>query len=145
MLDPRFYDRFPELSAYKKQIVLLPEDPSHFTELGEVMDRIQHVQQRYVGIYTRKHIVIQSGCDTFCTFCTTIQARGSHTSRTMADILEEIRQFEASGGKEIVLTGINLGAWGASHTRKTQESRFPELLECILTHTTMPRIRISSI
>jgi len=63
----------------------------------------------------------------------------------LPEIIEEIKQIEAEGGKEIVLTGINLAAWGASNTRNTKESRFNELLEAILEQTTIPRIRISSL
>ncbi len=59
-------------------------------------------------LYTRKHLVIQTGCDNFCTFCLTLQARGRHKSRDIDSILDEIREYEAGGGKEVVLTGTNL-------------------------------------
>lgn len=62
-------------------------------------------------IFTRKFLVIQTGCDNFCTFCLTVQARGRHKWRVAGEILEEINEFVAEGGKEVVLTGINLGAW----------------------------------
>jgi threonylcarbamoyladenosine tRNA methylthiotransferase MtaB len=56
-------------------------------------------------------MVIQTGCDNFCTFCLTVQARGRHKWRPIEEILEEIRDFVDGGGKEVVFTGINLGAW----------------------------------
>lgn len=62
-------------------------------------------------LFTRKYMVIQTGCDNFCTFCLTVQARGRHKYRAMEEILEEVREFVAGGGKEVVFTGINLGAW----------------------------------
>jgi tRNA A37 methylthiotransferase MiaB len=71
--------------------------------------------------------------------------RGPSRSRPLEDIIAEIQQIEAQGSKEIVLTGVNLMARGASSTRKPEESRFPELLEAILRKTSIPRIRISSI
>lgn len=59
-------------------------------------------------LFTRKYMVIQTGCDNFCTFCLTVQARGRHKWRPMAEIIEEINTFVANGGKEVVFTGINL-------------------------------------
>jgi tRNA A37 methylthiotransferase MiaB len=53
---------------------------------------------------TKKYIVIQGGCDNFCTFCLTIHKRGKHNSRPVSEILAEINEFVAGGGKEIVLT-----------------------------------------
>jgi tRNA A37 methylthiotransferase MiaB len=71
--------------------------------------------------------------------------RGQHRSRSLEDIITEIQQIEAQGGKEIVLTGINLASRGANTTRNPSETQFPLLLEAILKQTTLPRIRISSI
>lgn len=55
-------------------------------------------------LYTRKFIVIQSGCDTFCTFCLTIHKRGSNRNRPAQEIIDEINAFVEQGGKEIILT-----------------------------------------
>jgi tRNA A37 methylthiotransferase MiaB len=89
--------------------------------------------------------MIQNGCDNHCSFCLTVKKRGPHQSRPLNDIITEIQQIEAQGGKEIVLTGINLAARGCTNTRNPIETQFPELLETILRETTIPRIRISSI
>jgi len=62
-------------------------------------------------LFTRKYMVIQTGCDNFCTFCLTVQARGRHKWRPMEEIIEEVNTFVEGGGKEVVFTGINLGAW----------------------------------
>jgi threonylcarbamoyladenosine tRNA methylthiotransferase MtaB len=51
------------------------------------------------------------GCDNFCTFCLTVQARGRHRSRSIEEIIADVNEFVAGGGKEIVITGINIGAW----------------------------------
>ncbi len=110
-------------------------------------------------IYTKKFVLIQGGCDSFCTFCLTVQKRGRHYYRAAEDIVEEIKDFEAQWGKEVVLTGVNLSAWGLSNTfrvkdfsqdiekkgEKWQGSRFAELLQYILDHTSIPRVRISSL
>lgn len=97
------------------------------------------------GLHTKKFIVIQTGCDNFCTFCLTVQARGRHKSRSSEDIIAEINDFMKSGGKEVVLTGTNLGAWGAQSSEDIADSRFAELLKEILEKTTLSRLRISSL
>lgn len=94
---------------------------------------------------TRKNIPIQTGCDTYCAYCIIPFARGAAHSFSAKKIIDEILEFEKTGGREIILTGINLAAWGCSHTRKPEESKFSELLAEILEKTSIPRIRISSI
>lgn len=147
--DP-FFAIYPWLKKYKDQLTLLGEDPllqSDVVQAGEyeLNREIEQADVSWENIFTKKYIVIQSGCDTFCTFCLTIYKRGSHRSRTEEEIIDEIKQFVDQWGKEIVITGVNLAARGASHTRKPQESRFSQLLEAILTKTTIKRIRISSL
>ena len=94
---------------------------------------------------TRLPIAIQTGCDNFCTFCITRIARGSHRNFTTTNIIKQIKHAEDLGIKEIVLTGINIGAWGCKNSNKPKESRFTELLEIILRKTKIPRIRLSSL
>jgi tRNA A37 methylthiotransferase MiaB len=96
-------------------------------------------------IFTRKFLVVQTGCDNFCTFCLTVQARGRHKWRPIEEVLEEIHDFVSQGGKEVVLTGINLGAWGAPSSNDYHLSKFVELVEVILKKTTLERLRISSL
>ena len=62
---------------------------------------------------TRATLKIQDGCDQFCTYCRVPFARGPSRSRPVASILEQVEQTIALGYKEIVLTGIHLGLYGA--------------------------------
>jgi len=156
-----FFEVYPELEKFRENLVLLGEDPEQYDEHLNVADYelnrefyewAPHKKTKFLGkswakksYTTRKYIVIQSGCDTFCSFCLTIRKRGAHRNRNLADILAEIDDFVAGGGQEIILTGVNLAARGASHTRKPEESRFSELLEAIVEKTAVPRIRISSL
>ncbi len=135
-----FFAYYPELAPYQEQIMLLAEDP--LEEESELAFSFKMPNQK---LRTKNYVIIQNGCDNHCSFCLTIFKRGAHRNRPLQEIIEEIKQIEAEGGKEIVLTGINLAAWGASNTRNTKESRFNELLEAILEQTTIPRIRISSL
>lgn len=80
-LDPRFWEKYPQLTPYKNSIVPLGQDPHTVPGLKKTLGsqdglqaKLQRLQQQQ-NLYTRKHIVIQTGCDTFCTFCATIHAR----------------------------------------------------------------------
>lgn len=135
-----FFTYYPELQPYQERITLLAEDP--LEEESELAFSFKMPGQK---LWTKNYVIIQNGCDNHCSFCLTIFKRGPHRNRPLPEIIEEIKQIEAEGGKEIVLTGINLAAWGASNTRNAHESRLNELLEAILEQTSIPRIRISSL
>jgi len=108
--------------------------------------RLRGVRVQTEGnIRTRKFIEIQTGCDTYCAYCIIPFVRGKSKSRPPEEIIRDILELETQGSKEIVLTGINLAAWGASNTNKPEENRFAELLKKILEKTNIPRIRISSV
>lgn len=94
---------------------------------------------------TRLPVAIQTGCDNECSFCITRIARGAHRNLPAEQILRQIDQAYESGVREVVLTGINLAAWGCDDSRKPEQARLHELLEMILQRTEMPRIRLSSI
>jgi threonylcarbamoyladenosine tRNA methylthiotransferase MtaB len=150
-VDPKFFEIYPELSDFREQIEILPEDPADFQltqgEKKEMMlTKIRKLKSLAKSqIFTRKFLVVQTGCDNFCTFCLTVQARGRHKWRPIEEVIEEIHDFVSQGGKEVVLTGINLGAWGAPSSNDYQLSKFVELVEVILEKTALERLRISSL
>ncbi|MDK2981563.1 MAG: threonylcarbamoyladenosine tRNA methylthiotransferase MtaB [Chloroflexota bacterium] len=91
---------------------------------------------------TRAFIKVQDGCDNLCTFCVTRLARGTSRSQPRAEIFADIRAALEGGVKEIVLTGVNLGAWG----RDLEGSpRLPELIRQISSEFAPPRLRLSSL
>jgi len=174
-----FFEIYPELAPAKNKIEVLDEAPIEDSQKTSL--REEEKQEMYIDssaknkasgidlsklknaqktqIYTKKFILIQWGCDSFCTFCLTVQKRGRHYYRAVEDIIEEIKDFESEGWKEVVLTGVNLSAWGLENTHDIQNfsqdliknwtsgwgSRFAELLREILDNTSIPRIRISSL
>ena len=93
-----------------------------------------------MGDRTRSFLKIQDGCDYFCSYCTIPLARGRSRSDTIGHIVEEARLIAASGMKEIVLTGVNIGDFG----RHNGES-FLSLITELEKSADIPRIRISSI
>ncbi len=90
---------------------------------------------------TRTFLKVQDGCDYSCSFCTIPMARGKSRSDTIARTVRNVRELAASGNvKEIVLTGVNLGDFGA----QTNENFFG-LMKELDTIDGIDRYRISSI
>jgi threonylcarbamoyladenosine tRNA methylthiotransferase MtaB len=102
---------------------------------------------------TRPNLKIQEGCGNRCTFCVIPQTRGPSRSLPAASVLRQVEAFVATGGKELVISGINLGRWGRdSSSGPARESladprrmSLADLIRAILTHTALPRLRFSSI
>ena len=92
------------------------------------------------GNRTRYFLKVQDGCDYFCTYCTIPFARGFSRNPSIASLVEQARQAASEGGKEIVLTGVNIGDFG--HT--TGES-FLDLVKALDEVEGISRFRISSL
>lgn len=89
---------------------------------------------------TRYFLKVQDGCDYFCSFCTIPHARGRSRNGAIADLVKQARQVVDEGGKEIVLTGVNIGDFGHS----TNETFF-DLVRALDEVDGVERYRISSI
>ena len=99
-----------------------------------------------LGDRTRSFLKVQDGCDYKCTYCTIPQARGKSRSGTISEILNNVKHLVASGVKEIVLTGVNIGDYGIFDTKtKKRETNFYELISNIDLIPDLNRVRISSI
>ena len=92
------------------------------------------------GDRTRCFLKIQDGCDYFCTYCTIPFARGRSRNGSIASLVEQARQAAAEGGKEIVLTGVNIGDFG-----KLTGETFFDLVKALDEVEGIERYRISSI
>jgi threonylcarbamoyladenosine tRNA methylthiotransferase MtaB len=98
------------------------------------------------GAQTRPNLKIQEGCGNRCTFCVIPQTRGSSRSLPAETVLRQVAGFVAAGGRELVLSGINLGRWGRDLQRRDRELRsLPGLVRRLLEETGLPRLRLSSI
>lgn len=87
-------------------------------------------------------IKIQDGCDNYCTYCIVPYLRGKPRSIAVREILQEIKEYEEMGIKEIILSGINLGLYGKDLQGK---SNLNILIKEILEKTSISKIRFSSI
>ncbi len=92
------------------------------------------------GNRTRYFLKVQDGCDYFCTYCTIPYARGFSRNPSIASLVAQAEQAAQEGGKEIVLTGVNIGDFG-----KTTGERFTDLVKALDAVEGIRRYRISSL
>jgi threonylcarbamoyladenosine tRNA methylthiotransferase MtaB len=101
-----------------------------------------HLAEGFEG-RTRAFVQVQNGCDHRCTFCIIPYGRGPSRSVPMGDVTAQIRALVENGYREVVLTGVDLTAWGADLPGKP---RLGSLVRAILKHVPeLPRLRLSSI
>jgi threonylcarbamoyladenosine tRNA methylthiotransferase MtaB len=108
-----------------------------------VSEANQFIPSYSIGDRTRTFLKVQDGCDYSCTFCTIPLARGSSRSDTIENVIAQAKDIAASGVKEIVLTGVNLGDFGIRDGKR--EDRFFDLVKALDDVEGIDRIRISSI
>jgi threonylcarbamoyladenosine tRNA methylthiotransferase MtaB len=89
---------------------------------------------------TRHFLKVQDGCDYYCTYCTIPFARGHSRNGSIADMVAQAREVVRTGGKEIVLTGVNIGDFG-----KSTGETFIDLIRALDEVDGVARYRISSI
>ena len=92
------------------------------------------------GNRTRYFLKVQDGCDYFCTYCTIPYARGFSRNPTIASLVAQAEEAAQEGGKEIVLTGVNIGDFG-----KTTGEKFIDLVKALDRVEGISRYRISSL
>ena len=93
------------------------------------------------GNRTRYFLKVQDGCNYYCTYCTIPFARGNSRNPSIESLVAQAKQAANEGGKEIVLTGVNIGDFGA-----TTHERFIDLVRALDEQATgIQRFRISSL
>jgi threonylcarbamoyladenosine tRNA methylthiotransferase MtaB len=91
---------------------------------------------------TRSLIKIQEGCRDFCSFCVVPYTRGPGRSRTVDEVLVEVKDKVARGHQEVVLTGTKIGEY---RSNGHGSAGLQELIRCILAETQVERLRLSSL
>lgn len=131
----------------RKQIVELVEHVrNQRQQVNVVSDIMQAGQFEDIPLLsrpgrTRAFLKIQEGCDNYCTYCIIPYTRGHLRSRPLSSVLSEANNLVAAGFKEIVLTGIHLGAYG----RDLGETSLDDAVRGLLTIAGLSRIRLSSL
>ena len=92
------------------------------------------------GNRTRYFLKVQDGCDYFCTYCTIPYARGFSRNPTITSLVAQAEEAAREGGREIVLTGVNIGDFG-----KTTGEKFIDLVQALDRVEGISRYRISSL
>lgn len=134
-------------NKYKKGIVNFIEDIENRTmdrlKNDNIFDEYEYAEYEFATLreMSRAYVKIQDGCNNFCSYCKIPFARGRSRSRKKENILKEIEKLVNEGFKEIILIGINLGAYGEDLKK---EISFEDLLEEILKVEGLERVRIGS-
>jgi threonylcarbamoyladenosine tRNA methylthiotransferase MtaB len=121
----------------------LTKNPKALVYNQPVSEANQFIAGYSFGDRTRTFLKVQDGCDYSCTFCTIPLARGNSRSDTIEHVIEQAKEIAASGVKEIVLTGVNLGDFGIREGQR--QDKFFDLVKALDKVDGINRIRISSI
>ncbi|MCC6324707.1 MAG: tRNA (N(6)-L-threonylcarbamoyladenosine(37)-C(2))-methylthiotransferase MtaB [Candidatus Brocadia sp.] len=105
-------------------------------------DSIYHLKISQFAGHTRAFLKIEDGCDMYCSYCIIPYVRGGIKSRRPQEILEEARRLIGNGYKEIILTGIHLGAYGKDMQGKY---RLPDVVHMLSNLSGLGRLRLSSV
>jgi threonylcarbamoyladenosine tRNA methylthiotransferase MtaB len=125
-------------AAQGKGSLSLPSPEEPFCSLTS----FQGFEPSVTGNMTRAYLKIQDGCNAFCSYCIVPYARGRSRSMPMEDVLAHLNHLHEQGYKEVIITGIHTGAWGADLAK---QSSFKNLLKTIVETSPIHRIRISSV
>jgi len=135
--------------AVEQLVALSAREAPTFVPLGRILhdDAFAHAELATLPFaadapQTRPNLKVQDGCGNRCSFCIIPTTRGPSRSVPLAACLDNVRRFVDRDGKELVLSGINLGRWGRD---LAPAHRFEDLVAAILTQTNLPRLRLSSI
>jgi len=121
----------------------LTKNPKTLIYNQPVSEANEFVSAWSFGDRTRTFLKVQDGCDYSCSFCTIPLARGGSRSDTIEHAVEQAEEIAASGVKEVVLTGVNLGDFGIRNGER--EDRFLDLVKALDRVEAIKRFRISSI
>ncbi|PIB35392.1 tRNA (N(6)-L-threonylcarbamoyladenosine(37)-C(2))-methylthiotransferase MtaB [Reichenbachiella sp. 5M10] len=117
-----------------KETIVCASEISNATEFNNAYSKADR---------TRTFLKVQDGCNYGCAFCTIPLARGKSRSDTIANILLSAQEIAASGVKEVVLTGVNIGDFGVQNGRRREN--FLDLIKALDEVEGIERFRISSI
>lgn len=95
--------------------------------------------------HTRAFVKVQDGCNEFCTYCIIPYVRGRSRSRSIAEIVLEVKDLIANGFKEVVLTGINIGDFDGNPAEGSPAASLADLVRAVDQIPGLERLRVSSI
>lgn len=123
-------------------------------DFSDILNYLDSIQTETISSVPEKHsplkptvrsrafVKIQDGCNSCCSYCIVPQARGKSRSRPSESIIEEIEEIDDIGYREVVLSGVHLGAYGEDLPEKTTPAK---LVKRLLDTFPRLRFRLSSI
>jgi threonylcarbamoyladenosine tRNA methylthiotransferase MtaB len=118
------------------------EEKVKIDDLDSVRATALHFVDRFEG-HVRAFVQVQNGCDHRCTFCIIPYGRGPSRSVAMGEVVGQARKLVENGYRDIVLTGVDLTAWGLD---LPGQPRLGALVRAVLRHVPeLPRLRLSSL
>ncbi|MFG6396525.1 MAG: tRNA (N(6)-L-threonylcarbamoyladenosine(37)-C(2))-methylthiotransferase MtaB [Muribaculaceae bacterium] len=136
-------DRKGELTAFLRKWIAEHTPQNHITPAKDIRTFTPSCSR---GDRTRYFLKVQDGCDYWCTYCTIPAARGRSRSGSVASMVEQARKTAEEGGKEIVITGVNIGDFGKRSVPETgRKENFLDLIRQLDRVDGIERYSISSI
>lgn len=132
-----------DVAARVAELVGMGRSIDSFQGRSGSSDASQHDLVDLLG-RSRLGIKVQDGCNNRCSYCIVWKARGPERSVPVESVLEQVRMAESSGIPEVVLTGVNLGAYDSTGPDDAHVE-IDELLSIILRETSIPHVRLSSL
>ncbi len=130
----------------REALAAMPEVDGLVANTRKLDARAWNVPQRAVpvpSLHTRAFIAVQNGCDHACSFCIIPQGRGASRSHPVAAVLRAAERHLAAGAREVVLTGVDVTAWGDDLPGKP---RLGSLVRALLdAFPALERLRLSSL
>jgi threonylcarbamoyladenosine tRNA methylthiotransferase MtaB len=114
---------------------------SHVSDIGIELT-VGPLKLESFAEHTRAFLQAQNGCNSFCTYCIVPYARGRSRSVLLEELLQGVRTLTTNGYREVVLTGIHLGAYGLD---LVPQQSLAELVRRIDVEGLVPRLRIGSV
>ncbi len=143
----------PEELTGMAEVDLVVDSINKLTVVDDILERVGTSHQAFdlepetvagAGDRTRRMVKIQEGCRAHCTYCVIPKARGAPQNTAPDSVINQIRLAEQEGFREVVLTGTHVGTYKWK-SEDEQTWRLPDLLECVLDQTEIPRVRITSV
>jgi threonylcarbamoyladenosine tRNA methylthiotransferase MtaB len=141
----------PEDLRAMPEVDLIVDSIDKLTVVDEILENVGQIHEAFdsdgtifAGDRTRRMIKIQEGCRAHCTYCVIPKARGGPRNWAPDDVISQVQAAEAEGFREVVLTGTHVGTYKWK-TDGSEVARLADLLEDVLEHTSIPRIRITSV
>lgn len=123
--------------------VVLNADKEKLLEKVFPEEELPEFSIRQFDAHTRAFVKVQDGCNSFCTYCIIPYVRGRSHSRSMNDVITEVKALIANGFQEVVLTGINIGDFDGG--KSESPDRLADLVRVVDRIPGVKRLRVSSI